>query len=132
VVFFYYIPTLVSINNCFFNRILHTESRNPPPIYLKVWCHEIELRPLVYNINNAPCISFTVIKSRVKNMRRFKQLVSRCKMAGAVFQSIAKLRAQIFTPGLAHRGVYSADCHNENAHTADCQSQESEFESGLP
>jgi hypothetical protein len=68
----------------------------------------------------------------VKNMQRFKQPVSRCKMAGAGFHSIAKLRAQIFNPVLAVRGVHSADCHNENGHTADWQSQESEFESGLP
>jgi hypothetical protein len=38
----------------------------------------------------------------------------------------------MFNPVLADRGVYSADCHNENGHTADCQSQESTFESGLP
>jgi hypothetical protein len=49
-------------------------------------------------------------------------------MAGAGFHStscIAKLRAQIFNPVLADHGVYSADCHNENGHTADCQSKES-------
>jgi hypothetical protein len=93
-----------------------------------------KLRSLVYSlgINNAPRISFTLIKSRVKNLRRFKQPVCRCKMACAWFHSIAKLRAQIFNPVLADHGVYSADYHNENDHTADCQSQESEFESGLP
>jgi hypothetical protein len=53
-------------------------------------------------------------------------------MAGAGFHSIAKLRAQMFNPVLADRGVYSVDCHNENGRTADCQSQESTFESGLP
>jgi hypothetical protein len=53
-------------------------------------------------------------------------------MAGAGFHCIAKLRAQIFHPGLADRGVYSADCHNKNGRSADCQSQESEFESGMP
>jgi hypothetical protein len=53
-------------------------------------------------------------------------------MVGAGFHSIAKLCAQIFNPGLADRGKYSADCHNENGRTADCQSQESELESGLP
>jgi hypothetical protein len=53
-------------------------------------------------------------------------------VAGAGFHSIAKLRAEIFNPVLADRGVYSADCHKEKGHTADCQSQESEFESGLP
>jgi hypothetical protein len=49
-------------------------------------------------------------------------------MAGARFHSIAKLRAQMFYPVLADRGVHSADCHNENSLTADCHSQESEFE----
>jgi hypothetical protein len=53
-------------------------------------------------------------------------------MVGAGFHSITKLRAQIFNPGLADRGVYSTDHHNENGSTADCQSQESELESGLP
>jgi hypothetical protein len=67
-------------------------------------------------LNNAPRISFTLIKSRVKNMPRFKQPVSRCKMAGTRFHSIAKFRAQIFNPVLAVRS-------NENGHTADCQSQ---------
>jgi hypothetical protein len=53
-------------------------------------------------------------------------------MVGAGFHSFAKLRAQMFNPVLADRGVHSADCHNENGHTADWQSQESTFESGLP
>jgi hypothetical protein len=53
-------------------------------------------------------------------------------MTGAGFHSIAKHRAQIFNPALADRGVCSADCQNENGHTADCQSQEYEFESGMP
>jgi hypothetical protein len=83
-------------------------------------------------LNNAPRISFTVIKSHVKNMRSFKQSVSCCKMAWTGFHYIAKFHAQILIPVLADRGVYSTDCHNENGHTADCQSQESEFESGLP
>jgi hypothetical protein len=61
----------------------------------------------------------------MKLKKNVKQAVSRCKMAGAGFHSIAKLRAQIFNPVLA-------DCHNENDRTADCQSQESEFERGLP
>jgi hypothetical protein len=56
----------------------------------------------------APRIRFTLVKSRVKNIRRFNQAVSQCKMAGAGFYSIAKLRAQIFNPVLADRGV---DCH---------------------
>jgi hypothetical protein len=44
-------------------------------------------------------------------------------MAGAGFHSIAKLRAQIFNPVLADRGVF-------HGQTADCQ--ESELESGMP
>jgi hypothetical protein len=80
----------------------------------------------------APRFCFTLVKWRVKNIRLFKQVVSPCKMAGAEFHSIAKLRAQMFNPVLADRGVYSTDCHNENSRTADCQSQESEFESGNP
>jgi hypothetical protein len=53
-------------------------------------------------------------------------------MAGAGFHSIAEFLAQIFNPVLADRGMYSADCHYENGRTADCQSQESKFKSGLP
>jgi hypothetical protein len=59
-------------------------------------------------------------------------MVSQFKMAGAGFHSFAELRAQIFNPVLAYRSVYTADCHSENGHTADCQSQESKFASGLP
>jgi hypothetical protein len=46
-------------------------------------------------LNNTPRISFKFVKLRIKNIRRFKQGVSRCKMAGAGFQCIAKLRALI-------------------------------------
>jgi hypothetical protein len=53
-------------------------------------------------------------------------------MAGAVFHSIGKLCAQIFNPAMADRSVLSVDCHNENGHTADCQSLKSTFESGSP
>jgi hypothetical protein len=64
---------------------------------LKVWCHEIvcQQRPLVFSLglNNTPSISFKLVKSRIKNIRCFKQEASRCKMAGAGFHSIAKLRA---------------------------------------
>jgi hypothetical protein len=98
--------------------------------------HEIvcQLRPLVYSLglNNTPHISFNLVKSSVKNIRHFKQAVSRCKMAGAGFHSIAKLRAQIFNPVLADHGVKSVDCHNESGRTSDCQRQEFELESGLP
>jgi hypothetical protein len=80
----------------------------------------------------APRIRFTLVKSRVKNIWRFKQAVSRCKMSGAGFHSIAKLCAQMFNPVLADHGVHSVDCHNESGLTADYQSQESEFESGIP
>jgi hypothetical protein len=53
-------------------------------------------------------------------------------MAGTEFHSFAKLRAQILNPAMADRGVMSADCHNENGRTADCQGPKSTFESGLP
>jgi hypothetical protein len=47
----------------------------------------------MYNLglNNTPRISFKLVKSHIKNIRRFKQGASRCKMAGAGFQCIAKL-----------------------------------------
>jgi hypothetical protein len=83
-------------------------------------------------LNNTPCINFTLVKSRVKNIRPLKQGFSQSKMAGAGIHSFAILRVQIFSPVLADSSVYSADCHSENGHTADCQSQESEFASGLP
>jgi hypothetical protein len=57
---------------------------------------------------------------------------SRCKMAGAGFHSIAKLRAQIHNAVLADRGVFQADCHRENCRSADCYSQRTNFESGMP
>jgi hypothetical protein len=53
-------------------------------------------------------------------------------MAGAGFHSFAKLRAQIFNPVLANRGVFQADCQRENRRAADCPSQKSELESGMP
>jgi hypothetical protein len=53
-------------------------------------------------------------------------------MAGAGFHFIAKFRAQIYNPVLADQGVSSADSHNENGRTVDCQTQESKFESELP
>jgi hypothetical protein len=55
-----------------------------------------------------------------------------CKIEWAGFYSFANSRAAILNPALADRGVYSADCHNENGRTADYQSQESKFESVLP
>jgi hypothetical protein len=82
--------------------------------------------------NNMPRISFKLVKSRIKNRRRFKQGASRCKMAGTGFHCFAKLRTQILNPTMADRGVISADCHNENGRTADCQSPKSTFESRLP
>jgi hypothetical protein len=56
-----------------------------------------QLRPLVYSLgsNNMPRISFKLVKSRIKNIQRFKQGASQCKMVGAGFQCIAKLRALI-------------------------------------
>jgi hypothetical protein len=46
--------------------------------------------------------------------------------------TLLQLRAQIRNAVLADRGVLQADCHRENCHTADCYSQRSEFESGMP
>jgi hypothetical protein len=57
---------------------------------------------------------------------------SRSKMAGTVFNSIAKLRAQIRNAVLADRGVFQAECHRENCHTANCYCPRTEFESGMP
>jgi hypothetical protein len=93
-----------------------------------------QLRPLMYSLglNIAPRICFTLVKPRVKNIWRFKQAVSWCKMAGAGFHSISKLHAQICNAVLADRGVFQADCHRENCRTADCYSQRSEFESETP
>jgi hypothetical protein len=53
-------------------------------------------------------------------------------MAGAGFHSVAKSGAPIYIAVIADRGVYSADCHNENCCIADCYSQEAKFESELP
>jgi hypothetical protein len=79
-------------------------------------------RPMMYSLglNIALCIRFTLVKSRFKYKRHFKQAVCRCKIAGAGFHSIAKLRAQIFNHAMADGGVLSADCYNENGCTADC------------
>jgi hypothetical protein len=45
-------------------------------------------------------------------------------MTGAGFHSFAKPRALVYNVVLADRGgVYSAECHIENRHTADCYSQ---------
>jgi hypothetical protein len=54
-----------------------------------------QLRPLAYSLgsNNMPSISFKLVKSHIKNIRCFKQGASRCKMAGAEFPCVAKLRA---------------------------------------
>jgi hypothetical protein len=46
-------------------------------------------------LNNTLHIGFKLVKSRIKNIQCFKQEASRCKMAGAGFHSIAKLRAQM-------------------------------------
>jgi hypothetical protein len=93
-----------------------------------------QLRPLTYSLglNNTPRISFNLVKLSVKNIRHFKQAVSRRKMAGAGFHSIAKLCAQIVNPVLTDRGVRSADCHNKNSRPADCQTEVSKFESRSP
>jgi hypothetical protein len=74
----------------------------------------------------APRISFKLVKSRVK------QALSRCKMTGAGFHSISKFHAQIRNTVMADRGIFQAYCHKSIYHTADCHSQMSEFESGMP
>jgi hypothetical protein len=78
----------------------------------------------VYSLgrNITPHISFKLVKSRIKNIRRFKQGTSQCKMAGDGFHYFAKIRAQIRNVELADRGVFQADCHRENCCTADCYS----------
>jgi hypothetical protein len=83
-------------------------------------------------LKNAPRISYKLVKSRFKNIWQFKQGASRCKTAGARFHFIAKLRALIRKAVLADHAVFQADCHRENCRTADCYSQSSEFESGMP
>jgi hypothetical protein len=91
---------------------------------LKGQCHEMvyQLRPLVYSIglNITPRNSFKLVKSRIKNIRRFKQGASLCKIAGDGFDCFAKIRAQIHNAVLAYCGVFQADCHRENCRTADC------------
>jgi hypothetical protein len=53
-------------------------------------------------------------------------------MEEARFHFIAKFRATTFNPVLADRGLSFTDSHNIIDFTADCQSQQSKFESGLP
>jgi hypothetical protein len=79
-----------------------------------------------------PCISFKLVKLRIKDIRRFKQGASRSKMEGTGFHCIAKLHDQICNAVWADRGVFQADCHRENCHTADCYSPRTKFESGMP
>jgi hypothetical protein len=68
-------------------------------------------------LNNTPRISFKLVKSRIKNMRPFKQGASRCKIAGAGFQCIAKLRA--LTPRIATIRITALQ--SALNHTAVCQ-----------
>jgi hypothetical protein len=68
-------------------------------------------------LNNTPRISFKLIKSRIKNIRRFKQGASRCKMAGAGFHCFSKLRA--LTPRIAT--IRITDWQSALNHTAYCQ-----------
>jgi hypothetical protein len=73
-----------------------------------------QLRPQMYSLglNNTPRISF-----KLKNIRPFKQGASWCKMAGAGFQCIAKLRA--LTPRIATIRITAWQWALN--HTADCQ-----------
>jgi hypothetical protein len=41
-------------------------------------------------------------------------------MLEAVFHSVATFRTLIYNAVMADRGVYPADGHKENHHTADC------------
>jgi hypothetical protein len=66
-----------------------------------------------------PHISFKLVKSRIKNIQRFKQGACWCKMAGAWFHYFAKIRAQICNAVKADRGIHSADCQCKNRRTAD-------------
>jgi hypothetical protein len=68
-------------------------------------------------LNNTPRISFKLVKLRIKNIRPFKQGASRCKMAGAGFQCIAKLRA--LTPRIATIRITA--WQSALNHTAECQ-----------
>jgi hypothetical protein len=65
----------------------------------------------VYSLdrNIPPRISFKLVKSRIKNIRRFKQGASRCKMAGTGFHCIAKIRA-LFHPGVEFRTAECSKC----------------------
>jgi hypothetical protein len=58
-----------------------------------------------------PCISFKHVKSHIKNIRRFKQWASRCKMVGNGFNcfankfvTLSKLIA-VFTPRIANAKI---------------------------
>jgi hypothetical protein len=85
-----------------------------------------------FGLNIVSRISFTLVKSLVKNTGRFEQGDSRCKMAGVGFHSIAILRGQIRNHVIADRSALQADFHKGNGCTADCYSQWSEFEDGMP
>jgi hypothetical protein len=51
------------------------------------------------DLNNTPRIISKLLKSSVKNIRHFEHGFSLCKMTGAEFHFIAKLRA-LFHPGV--------------------------------
>jgi hypothetical protein len=73
--------------------------------------------------NNAPRISFTLAKSRIKNILSFEKEASLCKMAGAGFHYFVKPRAQICNAVKADRSMHSADCQCKNRRAADCWCQ---------
>jgi hypothetical protein len=78
-----------------------------------------QLRPLVYSLgsNNMPRISFKLVKSSIKNIRRFKQGAYRCKMAGTGFHWFAKLRAPIPRFATIRIAAWQSALNS----TADCQ-----------
>jgi hypothetical protein len=93
-------------------------------------------------LNNMTRISFKLVKSRIKNIRCFKQGASRCKMAGAGFQCIAKLRA--LTPRIATMRITAWQsardsspqygnflCGNPPGKHRDMPTQRYEFERGV-
>jgi hypothetical protein len=84
--------------------------------------------PLVgsLGLNNPPRIGYTLVKSRIKNIRCREQGDYRCKMAAAGFLSFLENRARL--PRFATTGITpwqtalncTADCHNKNNPLAIC------------
>jgi hypothetical protein len=101
---------------------------------LKVQCHEIvcQLRPLTYSLdlNNAPRISFKLVKSLFKNIWQYKQGASWCKMARLDFTLLLNSTLKFVTL-YWQIAVFSRQIATEKI-SVDCYSQRSQFESGMP